>query len=113
MNIIEALRGKIVEDGEACFADLPNHVEGWPEVPVTDGDPSDMEPLDLENVEVIKMDESELVIWGGGDWQDPRTVTIRMDGDDMRVVSHVDGGHYGDHNFLDLEDVEERIISED
>jgi hypothetical protein len=103
MNLIQAIGPKVyfkdVDDEEPTLNlyNLTEAVDEWPKVKDDDGEEED---LDLENVEIIKLDPDEVIVWCGGDWQSPMTVTIHMVNNRPTVVSAVDGGHYNDHTFL-------------
>lgn len=110
MNLIKAIVPKILEkDGDDDRLNLyaiAESVDDWPKVKDEDGE---LEDLDLENVEIIKIDQDEIIVWGGGDWQSPMKVTIQMVGGRMKVVSAEDGGNYNDHTFLSEDEIEEAL----
>lgn len=59
-NVIEILNAAgLVKGDEFEVYDLPDLVTNWPTVTDDDGDE---QPLDLENYEIIKLDEKEMVI---------------------------------------------------
>lgn len=52
-------------------------IDGWPK---TKNDYSDdMDPVDLENLEIIELDSDKMVIICGGDYQEPLKLTIKVD----------------------------------
>jgi len=101
MNIKDYLKNLIEESG-VDFWDLPYElsVENWPEVKESEDDEDedyegDYEPLDCENFEWLSIEDDELIIACGGDWQEPKTLTIKMIDDVLTVVNVEDGFSQG------------------
>jgi hypothetical protein len=88
MNVKDYLKN-LVENG-IDFYDLPYEleVENWPDVEDEDGN---KESLDMENFEWLSIDDDQMVIACGGDWQDPQTLTIKMVNGELTVVETEDG----------------------
>lgn len=91
----------VVDKGDVEFWDLSYEIFGsdnvvnWPKVLEDPEDPrSEKEDLDMENFEWISITNDELVIACGGDWQEPKTLTIKLINGQMTVTNTVDG--YGD-----------------
>lgn len=51
----------------------------------------DDERLDMENFEWLEISDDKIVVCCGGDWQEPMTLTIKLDGDNLLVVDYKDG----------------------
>lgn len=89
MNIRDYLKEKV--DQGFDFWDMPYEIEvdNWPDVKDEEGYE---EPLDCENFEWLSIEDDELVISCGGDWQEPMTLTLEMnDNDELTVVSSKPG----------------------
>jgi len=87
MNVKDYLKN-LVENG-IDFYDLPYELEvgNWPDVE----DEGDNEPLDMENFEWLSIDDDQMVVACGGDWQEPLTLTIKMVDGELTVVETEDG----------------------
>ena len=77
---------KIYKNGED-FWDIPNYLKfsKWPKV-MYDGSKED---LDMENFSWVSITDDKLIIWCGGDWQEPMKVTIKLIDDKLTVVNSV------------------------
>lgn len=83
-TVIEILKdGGLVNKDNFEIYRLPRLVTNWPTVKDDDGDE---ESLDLENYEIIKITDSEMVVACGGDWQEPLTFTLVPDGDKLKAI---------------------------
>ncbi len=88
-NVIEILNAAgLVKGNNFEVYKLPRLVTNWPTVTDDDGDE---EPLDLENYEIIKLNEKEMIMACGGDWQEPLTFTLVPDGDKLKVIDITTG----------------------
>ena len=88
MNIKDYL-ADLIEYG-VDFNDLQYEleVENWPEVNDENGD---LEPLDLENFEWLSIEDEEMIVACGGDWQEPMTLTIKMIDGELIVTDKEEG----------------------
>jgi hypothetical protein len=67
-----------------------NNVKGWPEVLLTSEDDEeigDKDELDMENFEWLYINDDELEICCGGDWQSPMKLTIHLINNEFVVVN--------------------------
>ena len=51
------------------------------------------EPLDMENFEWLSITDNELVIACGGDWQKPKTLTIKLINGKLTVTNIIDDSY--------------------
>lgn len=58
-------------------------IQNWPKF--------EGEPLSLENYEVKRLDSNQMVVFAGGDWQEPCDITIKQVDGALKVVSYVPG----------------------
>lgn len=90
--MINYLKEKVrkVYNQDLDFYDLPhemfNDVINWPMIPEIEPFQDSLEPLDLENFEWLEINEKELKICAGGDWQEPMNVTMKIEGDKLKVI---------------------------
>ncbi len=83
-TVIEIINNAgLVSKGQFEVYRLPRLVTNWPTVKEESGSE---EALDLENYEIIKLDEKEMTMACGGDWQEPLTFTLVPDGDKLKAV---------------------------
>lgn len=83
-TVIEILNSANIVKGDSLNTyKIPDLVINWPDVEDDDGD---KEPLDLENHEIIELNDKEMIISCGGDWQEPLTFTLVPDGDKLRAT---------------------------
>jgi hypothetical protein len=68
-----------------------DNVKKWPQVLEDPDDKSSKEPLDMENFGWLSIDDNELVISCGGDWQEPLTLTIKLINGQLTVTHKEDG----------------------
>lgn len=103
-TVIEILK-PLVDDEDILIYDLPDLVVNWPDVEVEDSGETDLEPLDLENWEILSLDESSMVMCAGGDWQEPLKMTLVPTEDGkLKVIDIV-------HDFYDASGIEwEKLI---
>jgi len=95
MKIIEKLK-TLIEDEFDPFVLMD--IKNWPNIPlyaeyddnnnpIPEDDP-EMEPLDLENFYFVEVNDSDMIIKCGGDWQEPHKVVIELDSNnELNVVS--------------------------
>jgi hypothetical protein len=105
MNIKNYLKEKI--DQGVDFWDLPYEIEvnNWPNV----DDDGYEEPLDCENFEWLSIEDDELVISCGGDWQDPLTLTLKMNDNDELTVTKTEPGFssgLSEEDFYEILEIE-------
>lgn len=109
MNLREKLNEVFVAEGfdpDSIISEILYHISdeantiGWPEVNA-DG----IEPLDLENYELISISDHELIFDAGGDWQEPHRVQVQYDVCSDKFVCKDLGESFGsgmsDKEFLD------------
>jgi len=108
-NIKEHLKEKY-NNGEWDFFDLPyvvcgDKVKNWPQLPEPDF-PESLEYLDMENFEWMSISDDEMVVTCGGDWQNPKTLTIKIIDGKLTVTKSVDVTEYkegmSEEEFLKL-----------
>jgi len=103
-TVIEILNSMplIDEDGDIDIYSFPDFVINWPETTEEDSIDGEMysESLDLENWGIISLNEKQMVMACGGDWQDPQTFTLVSEGDKLRVT---DVKHSFDHGLTEKE----------
>ena len=112
-NTKEFIREKVQEmyDEGYEFYDIhhnlfgEDNVENWPVSASDDGwrddgDDGDnytydysesTEPQDMENFEWLEINEDDVVVCCGGDWQEPIKITMTFDGKKLIVVEQEDG----------------------
>ena len=91
---------ELYEDGVE-FYDLHYELFGeqitnWPEIIEEDMEEEDVigkESLDMENFEWLSIDDDELEICCGGDWQTPMKLTIQLDYDRL-VVANTENDYF-------------------
>ena len=114
MNIKDYLKEKI-EKLNIDFYDLPYEIqyetENWPEIE----DEDNVEQLDCENFEWISIDDDEMIISCGGDWQEPKTLTIKMEDKILSVTNIEDGMEPGmsEEEFYEIIGIEPLSKDED
>lgn len=114
MNIKDYLKEKI-EKLNIDFYDLPYEIqyetENWPEIE----DEDNVEQLDCENFEWISIDDDEIIISCGGDWQEPKTLTIKMEDKILSVTNIEDGMEPGmsEEEFYEIIGIEPLSKDED
>lgn len=106
-----------------------NKLDGWPDITygeggehpdkIKDGLKSETQTLDLENFDFLKLNDKELQFKGGGDWQYPYIVTVKLVGDKLKVVDSrpydkkLDKGHGISADdiikILDAEDLQKKV----
>jgi len=62
-------------------------VVNWPQVDIDD----ELEPLDMENFEWLSINDDEIIIACGGDWQEPLTLTIKVINGKLTVTNSREG----------------------
>lgn len=110
MNTVkDIVRKAILEDidGEIDIEiyNLPEIVINWPEVSepdsFDDGEES-LEGLDLENWEIISISDDKMVMWAGGDWQEPLTFTLVKSDENSLMATDI---HEGNEDGMSYNDV--------
>ena len=97
---------KLIWDSDAEYEDERielwpiTKLRGWPKIEYDfDGNPDniEIEPLDLENWEIVKLEDDEVIVNAGGDWQEPHSVSIKLINGELkvrligRVTNYIDG----------------------
>lgn len=114
MNIKDYLREK-VEKLNIDFYNLPYEIqyeiENWPEIE----DEDNVDPLHCENFEWISIDDDEMIISCCGDWQEPKTLTIKMEDKILSVTNIEDGMETGmsEEEFYEIIGAEYQSDNED
>jgi hypothetical protein len=85
------LKKKVKElyEEEIDFYSLPyeifEYADGWPEVKNIHNW-LDVEVQDMENFEWLSIEEDKLIIWCGGDWQEPLKITLILKNNKLSVI---------------------------
>ena len=105
-NVIEIVKDAILIDGKFNMYELPDIVVNWPlvrdldngyeedDVPY-DGEENEedgFEDLDVESWEILSIDENQMTMCAGGDWQQPQIFTLEWyEHNLLKVVSKTNG----------------------
>lgn len=82
-----ALMPYLIEGGTLVTYLLQN-IDGWPMIDMTDKQQDGEkweEPVDTENCEFVDYTDDTLIIACGGDWQEPHTIIIKFEDNQVRV----------------------------
>jgi hypothetical protein len=78
MTLKEKLREQLLVNGEFDIYGI--NIKNWPE-------DEENESLDMENYGFIELTEDKLLMWAGGDWQDPKNIEIRLVEGELTAVN--------------------------
>lgn len=99
MNLLQIIKSQVVVDGELEMHNL--NVENWPNAVTSFEDSEDdPDPLDLENFGFMEISDDKIIMWAGGDWQEPRKFTIELVDGKPTVTSDSDlGDNYEEMDY--------------
>jgi len=89
----------LTDDDELEITNVAS-VKDWPKI--------EGESLVLENYEVKRLEDDHLLIWGGGDWQEPHDVTVKQVDGVLTAVSY-EPADVSEEEPLDEDEVIQRL----